>query len=78
MDGEHLSVVFLPCLYGEVVYGAVEQFDATVSGGYEALILVDFGPGDVVESVLCGITGKASIFGLLRSRGVGPRGGRES
>ena len=48
MDGEHFSIMFFPCLYGEIVHGAVEQFDATIPRGYKTLILVDFRPGEVV------------------------------
>lgn len=51
-DAEDLAIMFLPVLDGEVVERAVEELDAAVAGGRQDLVLVGFGPGKVVETVL--------------------------
>ena len=52
MYGENLSVVLFPGLNGEIVQTDVEEFDGAVAGSDKTLILVGFGPGEVVEGVL--------------------------
>lgn len=52
VHGEDLAVVLAPVLHGEVVERAVEQLDAAVARGHQHLVLVDLGPGEVVEGVL--------------------------
>jgi hypothetical protein len=46
------AIVLLPVLDGKVVECAIEELDAAVAGGGENLVLVDLGPGEVVEGVL--------------------------
>lgn len=52
VHGEDLSVVLLPRLDGEFVEADVEELDGPVAGGDDDLVLVAFGPGEVVEGVL--------------------------
>jgi hypothetical protein len=51
-DAEDFAIVFLPVLDGKVVERAIEELDAAVAGGGEDLVLVNFGPGEIVERVL--------------------------
>lgn len=37
---------------GEIGHGEVEELDGAVAGGDDELVLVDLGPGEVVESVV--------------------------
>jgi len=52
MNGEDLPLVLLPRLDGELVKRYIEELDGAVAGGGDELVLVRFGPGDVVEGVL--------------------------
>ena len=47
MDGEDFSVVLLPGLHGELVDADVEEFDGTVACGYQDLVFMLLGPGEV-------------------------------
>lgn len=53
VDAEDLAIMFFPVLDGEVFQIAVEKLDAAVARGCEDLILVYFGPGEIVERILC-------------------------
>lgn len=52
MNGKHLPLMLLPGLHGEFVQGDVEELDGAVAGGDDALVLVRFGPAEVVEGIL--------------------------
>lgn len=58
MDREDFSIVFFPCLHREFVYRTVEQFNASVSGRCQDLVLVNLGPGEIVEGILSGESAK--------------------
>ena len=53
VDCEDLSIVLFPRLYREFIDADVEEFDGAISGGDYDLVLVSFGPGEVVEGILC-------------------------
>jgi hypothetical protein len=48
VDTEDLAIMFFPVLDWEVFQIAVEELNAAIAGGCEDLILVDFGPGEIV------------------------------
>lgn len=52
MHREDFSHVLFPGLNGEFVEADVEELDGAIAGGYEDLVLVGFGPGEVKEGVL--------------------------
>lgn len=52
IHAEHFSVMFFIVLDGEVVECAVEELDTAVARRREDLVLVDFGPGEIVEGIL--------------------------
>ena len=52
MDGEDFSIMFFPRSNGELVKTDVEEFDGTIACRYEDLVLMRFGPGEVVEGIL--------------------------
>lgn len=52
MNGKDLALVLLPGLDGELVKRYVEELDGAIACGCDELVLVRFGPGDVVEGVL--------------------------
>lgn len=71
MHGEDFSLMLLPGLHWEFIERGVEELDGAVAGGDYELVLMRFGPGEVVEGVL-GIEPFAMIspvggFGLYYS-----------
>ena len=52
VNAEDFAIMFFPVLDGIVGDIGVEELDATVAGGCEELVFVDFGPAEVVEGVL--------------------------
>ena len=48
MDGEDFAFMFLQCFHGEVVLGYVEELDGAVACCDDDLVLVRFGPGEVI------------------------------
>lgn len=52
MNGEDLPLMLLPGLDGELVERYVEELNGAIACGNDELVLVRFGPGDVVEGVL--------------------------
>ena len=44
--------MLLPRLHGEAVEAYVEELDRAIARGDDQLILVDFGPGEIVKRVL--------------------------
>jgi len=52
MNGEDLPLVLLPGLDWELVERYIEELDGAIACGGDELVLVRFGPGDVVEGVL--------------------------
>ena len=52
VHGEDLPLVLLPRLDGEFVEADVEQLYRAIAGRDHDLVLVRFGPGEVVEGVL--------------------------
>jgi hypothetical protein len=51
---KHLPTVFLPVHDREIIGGCVVELDAAITRRSQDLVLVDFGPGKVIEGVLCG------------------------
>ena len=52
MDGKNFALVLLPGLHRELVEGDVEELDGTIASSDDDLILVGFGPREVVERIL--------------------------
>ena len=61
MDGKDLPFVLLPRLDWELIEADIEKLDGTVASSDYALVLVCFGPGEVVEGIL-GIKPLARTF----------------
>lgn len=52
MHGKGFALVLLPRLDREFIQGYIEQLDGAIATGHHDLVLVDFGPGKIVESIL--------------------------
>lgn len=52
VHGEDFSLMLLPGLHWEFIERGVEELDGAVAGGDYELVLMRFGPGEVVEGVL--------------------------
>lgn len=52
MRSKDLPLMLLPGLNGKVVKGYVKELEGTITSSHHQLILVDFGPGDIVKSIL--------------------------
>jgi len=52
VHAEHLALVLLPALHGELRDGDVEELDGAVAAADDDLVLVGLGPGGVEEGVL--------------------------
>jgi hypothetical protein len=53
VHGKHLAAVALPGLHGKLVQADVEELDGAVAAGYDQLVLVQLGPGEIVNGILC-------------------------
>ena len=52
MYSEDLSIVLFPTLCWELVEPNVEELDGAITGCYETLVLVRFGPSEIEQRVL--------------------------
>lgn len=52
-DGKGLALVFVKVHDGKVVDAEVKELEGAIAACDNELILVDFGPGEVVERVIC-------------------------